>query len=599
MNFERKVFDVLIIGSGAAGLACADRLSELGVPDICVLTDDVRGGTSRNAGSDKQTYYKPDFCSENGDSVVRMAADLFAGGAVSGKKALTEASESIRCFMRLVEAGVPFPKDAYGRFPGYRTDHDNTGRATSAGPLTSKYMAEALERKVRSHGVPVLGGLTAVKLIKDNDRCVGVVCVDSAGVFRSFCAKAVVLATGAPAAIYKDSVFPVEQIGATGIAVEAGAKLCNFQEWQYGIASLKFRWNLSGSYQQVIPRYFSRSEDGTEREFLLEAGSPDDICSLIFLKGYQWPFDCRKTDASSKIDLLIAEEKRQGNRVFMDFTREPDGLEPGKLCGEARDFWATHGLTRCSPFERLMKLNPKAIKVYKDHGIDLAAEPLEIGVCAQHNNGGIYTDTDGRTSIPGLYAVGEAAGNFGIYRPGGSALNDTQVSALRTAEALSRVIGDLLPPEEISCEPERPVISDTPTLPHLKSLYSKRMSDFAGIRRSVGNLETLAEELRILLNDFCSVVTIGDFSGTADFFNFRSAVISALALCVTEKESALKAGSRGGCVCIGENGETLPENELYRNYLTVTDGDGVSFVPVDPIPTEIQLFEELLKNQDV
>ena len=66
-------------------------------------------GTSRNTGSDKQTYYKLSMCGSEGDSVREMADTLYSGGGVMGEHALCEAAYSTRCFMRLVELGVPFP----------------------------------------------------------------------------------------------------------------------------------------------------------------------------------------------------------------------------------------------------------------------------------------------------------------------------------------------------------------------------------------------------------------------------------------------------------------------------------------------------------
>ena len=69
--------------------------------------------------------------------------------------------------------------------------------------------------------------------------------------------------------MYLTSVYPESQTGASGIAFEAGARGINLTESQYGIASIKFRWNLSGTYQQVIPRYVSTDKNGgDEREFL-------------------------------------------------------------------------------------------------------------------------------------------------------------------------------------------------------------------------------------------------------------------------------------------------------------------------------------------
>ena len=90
-----------------------------------------------------------------------------------------------------------------------------------------------------------------------------------------------------------------------------------------------------------------------------------------------------------------------------------------------------------TPIARLQKMNPKAIKLYADHDIDLTTEYLEIAVCAQHNNGGIAVDADWQTSVAGLYCAGEAAGTFGICRPGGTALNSTQVGSFRAAQHIA------------------------------------------------------------------------------------------------------------------------------------------------------------------
>ena len=69
-------------------------------------------------------------------------------------------------------------------------------------------------------------------------------------------------------------------------------------------------------------------------------------------------------------------------------------------------------------------MNPPAIELYLSNGIDLTREPLEIAVCAQHNNGGLAADIWWEsTNIGRLFPVGEVNGTHGVYRPGGSALN--------------------------------------------------------------------------------------------------------------------------------------------------------------------------------
>ena len=110
----KKYYDTLIIGTGCAGYCAADRLYTFGVRDIAVVTEGRYMGTSRNTGSDKQTYYKLSLCGSDGDSVREMADTLYSGGGVMGEHALCEAAYSTRCFMHLCELGVPFPTNEYG-----------------------------------------------------------------------------------------------------------------------------------------------------------------------------------------------------------------------------------------------------------------------------------------------------------------------------------------------------------------------------------------------------------------------------------------------------------------------------------------------------
>ena len=82
-------------------------------------------------------------------------------------------------------------------------------------------------------------------------------------------------------------------------------------------------------------------------------------------------------------------------------------------------------------------MNQPAVDFYRSRGVNLAAEPLEIALCAQHNNGGIAVNSWWHTQVEGLFAIGEAAGTHGVYRPGGTALNAGQVGALRCARYIA------------------------------------------------------------------------------------------------------------------------------------------------------------------
>ena len=170
-------FDTIVIGSGAAGYNAACRLKSFG-KNVALVTEGVNCGTSRNTGSDKQTYYKLGLGGDSPDSVYKMAENLFAGGSVDGDNALIEAALSVRSFMNLCEQGVPFPVNRYGEYVGYKTDHDPYARATSAGPLTSKFMTEALEKYAEKLNIDVFSGYLAVEILKKDDAVCGLLCLD-------------------------------------------------------------------------------------------------------------------------------------------------------------------------------------------------------------------------------------------------------------------------------------------------------------------------------------------------------------------------------------------------------------------------------------
>ncbi|MBQ9307139.1 MAG: oxidoreductase, partial [Clostridia bacterium] len=107
----------VVVGSGCAGLNAADTLRALGEESLLLVTEDMLSGTSRNTGSDKQTYYKLSLSGDDGDSVGDLARDLHYPD-VNGDTALCEAAASASCFFKLCSLGVPFPTNEYGEYVG-------------------------------------------------------------------------------------------------------------------------------------------------------------------------------------------------------------------------------------------------------------------------------------------------------------------------------------------------------------------------------------------------------------------------------------------------------------------------------------------------
>jgi len=548
-NEELPVTEVhtLIIGSGAAGLNAAVQLHREGITDILIVTEGLGMGTSVNTGSDKQTYYKTAMCGSDQDSPMSMALNYFSSGSMHGDLALVEASLSSRAFLNLVNLGVKFPTDAYGQFVGYKTDHDSARRGTSTGPYTSRDMCHSLIAEVKRREIPVLEKMDVVSLLTTDDksgrRILGALALDSAGSLAGFAAGNVVFAVGGPGGLYETSVYPAVHTGGIGLALGAGAAAQGLPESQYGLASVKFRWNVSGSYMQVVPKFISTGADGESGavEFLREyftgsgessgessgaPGAPGGISrlhSLVFLKGYQWPFDVKKIPfGSSLIDILVyVETVVKGRRVFLDFRENPGDFKIGKLDGEARDYLEKSAALQASPIARLEHMNPGAVSLYKDHNIDLRKEMLEIAVCAQHNNGGLAGNHWWESvNIRGLFPLGEVNGSHGVARPGGSALNAGQVGGFRLAEYIARgsaSAGKFFPGDtEVFISAARSGALDIfsfldrcrrggDTIPDWRTVRKElqnRMSRYGALIRSITGLEKAVDEARKQIGEF-------------------------------------------------------------------------------------------------
>jgi len=667
-NIEVLSMNTIIVGSGAAGLNAADRLFSLGQQDIAILTEGMNMGTSRNTGSDKQTYYKLSMSGNGADSVEDMARTLFDGGAMHGDIALVDAALSSRCFSRLLDIGVPFPHNRFGEYTGYQTDHDTRLRATSAGPLTSRFMTEQLEKEVKMKKIPILDKYLTVAILTDEDepssitmkdksqKAVGMIAINMAsldnesyGLTLINCTN-IIYATGGPAGMYHHSVYPESQTGSTGIALEAGAKGVNLTESQYGIASTAFRWNLSGTYQQVLPRYISTNDRGEdEKEFLTDGfSSAGMMLDAIFLKGYQWPFDPKKMNnsGSSNIDMFVWQETQRGRRVFLDYTQNPasacqsdaNEMNFGLLGEEAHAYLLRSDALFGKPIDRLRKMNSPAVELFLSHGIDLSKDYLEIAVCAQHNNGGLVGDIWCESNLRHFFPVGEVNGSFGIHRPGGSALNATQTGSLRAAQAIhSRYSGSPLVTDEFLEMAHAKVKSSFMLLDTLmgkcdlicgmenkethslkaqnkerrsveehRNVIGKRMSACGAQVRPVSKLQTALSEAVSELSDFNDSIRVSCCYEIPEALRLRDILITQYVYLKSIQEYASHGGgSRGSYLICSDDVDMnfYDENLAMRDevcevsYLADPKME-CRFVwkPVRPIPDRNDWYEEIWKK---
>lgn len=626
--------NTVIVGTGAAGYNAADRLWQLGQKDILMVTENRMAGTSRNTGSDKQTYYKLTLSGGEGDSVEEMARTLFEGQCVDGDLALCEAALSAQCFLRLAEMGVEFPQNRYGEYVGYKTDHDPRRRATSAGPYTSRQMTECLEQAVIEKGITILDHRQVIRILSDGMRVYGLLCLNTGSkekteLFTLIRCQNVVYATGGPAGMYAESAYPAGHYGATGLAFEAGVKGKNLTEWQYGMASVCPRWNVSGTYMQALPRVYSvDTSGGDQKEFLMDFFETAGEClSCIFLKGYQWPFDVRKAlGGSSVIDLLVYQEQQKGRKVFLDYTKNPCGKEIDftALIPEAREYLERAGACFGTPYQRLLHMNAPAVEFYRDRRVDLKKDPLEISLCAQHNNGGLAVNHRWQTNIEGLFAVGEVSGTHGVCRPGGAALNAGQVGSTRAAQYIAAKCGG--EPEEpcavFEAESERAlqemgflVEEALKKKGNMRSLWkeaSRHMSACAAAVRNEAEIRQYEKQVSSWVEQYGKLVGAETMADVALMFRLRDMLLCQKVYLGAMKDYICREGkSRGSVLYTDPKGvkpdETLPELFRFRldegslgglvQEVFLKNGKTVcQWRAVRPIPQEDDFFENVWRD---
>ncbi|HGC4500521.1 FAD-binding protein [Escherichia coli] len=583
--------DALVVGSGAAGLRAAVELKRR-QQNVLIATAGLYMGTSACSGSDKQTLFTA-ATAGNGDNFTKLAEALASGGAMDHDTAYVEAVGSLHTLGGLQYLGLELPEDRYGAILRYQTDHDEAGRATSCGPRTSRLMVKVLLEEVQRLAIPVLTSATVIKLLHQRDengedRVAGAILATGHRAHNPWglaivTAPNVVLATGGPGELYRDSVYPHKCFGSLGLALEEGLTLTNLTESQFGIGTPRstFPWNLSGTYVQVIPYIYSVDAEGNEYNFLADYyRTTQELASNIFRKGYQWPFhSTRVMDfGSSLLDMAVAQEQQSGRQVFMDFNRNPEAV-PGdlpfsldRLDDDVRAYLENNDALAPSPIERLQRMNPLSISLYKMHGYDLTTQPLQFAMNNQHMNGGIEVDIWGQTSLPGCFAVGEVAGTHGVTRPGGAALNAGQVFAVR----LARFIG---------CTQKRNIDGDiaqlvAPTLASIREIITQahdngtgmplsvvrekiqaRMSDHAGFICHADKVRRATRDA-LLLSEFVQRhgLAIKHVGEVAELFMWRHMALTSAAV-LTQLTHYIDAGggSRGARIILDRDGNSIPQ----------------------------------------
>ena len=587
----------VVLGSGAAGLRAAVELKRRGV-EALVVTRKLFWGTSAFSGSDKQTLHTA-CTKDHGDDFIKMAEALSKGGAMDSDVAYVEAVGSIDAVAGLKYLGLPLPEDAFGAVLRYQTDHDEFGRATSCGPRTSRLMVKVLAEEAIRLKISFLDHSTGMALLKsgegETEKAAGLILHTRRHHENPYglclvLSPNVVLASGGPGELYRDSVYPKNCFGSLGMALEAGLLLANLTEHQFGIGTRRaeFPWNLSGTYVQAMPYVFSTDEHGREYNFLADYyRTTQELAANIFRKGYQWPFHASRTldFGSSLLDLAIYRETRRGRAVWLDFNRNPQAVRDDlpfdvqRLDPDVHKYLENNHALKDTPIERLRHMNPLAIELYRQYKIDLAAAPIRFNVNHQHMNGGIEVDSHGRSSLTGCYAIGEIAGTHGVTRPGGSALNAGQVFGRRCAahiEARLKRQAQMLEKQEVPARLAADVQgalswfdrnvgnNDGLALDEVAQATQARMSDHAGFICQVDAVSGALAAARDLNREIATRgVNITDHKGMSEgILRVQTARLAEAVLFALDYYIRDGGGSRGARMLCSDDGGQIP---LSRN----------------------------------
>jgi succinate dehydrogenase/fumarate reductase flavoprotein subunit len=302
----------------------------------------------------------------------------------------------------------------------------------------------------------------------------------------------------------------------------------------------------------------------------------------------------------------------------MDFTREPKALLGGfeNLDKETLDYLTNSDALCALPINRLKRMNPKAIELYKSHNIDLEKEPLRIAVCAQHCNGGIRVDSNWQTNIEGLYAIGEVAGTFGVNRPGGSALNSCQVGGLRVAKHISHKKSNKLPSDferiaNIEVEKLMQIIynskSDDTTLIKVRDEYRSYMSKNFAFLRNLSDMKNARIKIEQKLANFSQDNKWSKIKEIPNLFRNYDIICTQTVVASSMCDVAEKYGARGSSFVYAKGGflerNPISENIQGRKLQTIAQKENGKLTLLDreinQIPNRNLWFESVWKQYNM
>lgn len=380
--------DVVIVGGGVAGIAAALEVARWGSA-VLVTKDRVEESNTRYAQGGVAAVLGED------DSIAAHVEDtLSVGGNLCHESVVQEiVSDGPAAIQRLVDFGGHFDRDEAGISLSLEGGHTRGRVVHARGDSTGLEIQTVLTARVRAEPrIRVMEGTFAVDLATTQGTVAGVIVVGEDGRPQLLRARAVILAAGGAGRIYRETSNPAVATG-DGIAMawRAGAELRGLEFFQFHPTTL---------YVPGVPRMLiSETVRG-------EGGILRDRNGVAFMKDAHPLADLAPRDVVSR--AIVRQIIATGDTsAYLDVSK----------IGEERFRTRFPGITR----------------VLDDYHIDFAKEPIPVHPAAHYMIGGVTADVDGRTSLKGLYAVGEVSstGLHGANRLGSNSLLEGMVCGAR------------------------------------------------------------------------------------------------------------------------------------------------------------------------
>lgn len=589
--------DVLVIGGGGAALRAAIAAYEFSPAlKVVLLTKGNLGksGVTATACSDRMAFHAtlPHTNPGGEDSWRFHADDIYQiGGMVSDYKlAVILAKQSAQAFAYLENAGVPFIREN-GAAKQFLTDGSRYPRACYTGPKTAIDIENALINKFKETKIEVLENTMAARLLVKEQQVYGVLAVDTREksdvdqAVKVISAKTVIIATGGGGLLFESNVFPGGMTGdGYAMAYWAGASLVNMEFIQMGIASLKTKLNCSGSLLRAIPRIMNEKNEEFLFTALAKGADAKEVSDLVFKKGASWPVTFE--NKTHIVDVAIYQEILHGHRVFLDYGSNAQGFDWDQLSRENQDMYLREvsldlgmNARRSSPFMRLKEINQASIDWLKEKNIFLEqGDRIEVGICAQHFQGGVKIGPMADTAVRGLYAVGESAGGqHGANRPGGNALLDGQVFGriAGTEAAREALAKQNIAPQKETIEAFKQHIAGMchkgkTSAEEFRKTIQGLMNRTAGVVRTEAGLQKGLDQIKSLKDDG----QVMDMHGIAYALENESLLLVAE---MVLRAAHLREESRGPHLRFFASGQNIPlpkNNDVWAQYIVIREKDG-------------------------